>query len=128
MIPFLYFDLRSIVKQFLEIIVESGVIDNCRSGRQYIGIDLTKKQNLLPSAKLNQAITNLKRKDVVTNKEIQNFKDGAWTFLIEMLSKLFERSFLGSVFLKSASIFDPEIINEQSKEKLQEQWKSLLKC
>ena len=34
MFPYLYFDLKDIIKQLLELIVESNVIDACRSGRE----------------------------------------------------------------------------------------------
>ena len=47
MIPYLYFDLKSIVKQLFELIVESNVIDACRSGRELKEINLGDKKSLL---------------------------------------------------------------------------------
>ena len=55
------------------------------------------------------------------------FKKGAQQFVISMLEKLFEKSALVSVVLRSASMFDPSVMWELSKEKLQERWKHLLK-
>ena len=45
-----------------------------------------------------------------------------------MLTKLFERSPLGSLILKSAVIFDPAKLRELLKEKIHDRWKMLLKC
>ena len=47
MIPFLYFDLKAIVKQLLELIVESSVIDAHRSGRELKKINLEDKKSFL---------------------------------------------------------------------------------
>ena len=44
-----------------------------------------------------------------------------------MLAKLFERSPMNSMLLKSTSIFDPVILHDLSKEK-NIKWKMLLKC
>ena len=53
MIPFLYADLKTTVRQLLEIVVVLEVIQACRSGKQYKRIDLKQKINLLPLTKLN---------------------------------------------------------------------------
>ena len=53
MIPFLYADLKTTVRQLLEIVVVLEAIQACRSGKQYKRIDLKQKINLLPLTKLN---------------------------------------------------------------------------
>lgn len=79
---------------------------------------------MLPLTKLNldfavtQVISSLKVSDPVTNKEIQEFKDRAQEFIVEMLSKLFARSSLGSHIFRFANTFDTTSLLELSKEKL----------
>ena len=55
------------------------------------------------------------------------FKEGAQQFVISMLEELFKKSALASFVLHSASMFDPSVMCELLKEKLQERWKHLLK-
>ena len=43
MIPFLYFDLKAIIRNFLNIVIEPVVIEACRSGKQFKEIDLSEK-------------------------------------------------------------------------------------
>ena len=46
MIPYIYFDLKTMLKDLLEIIVEPAVIQKCKTGKQLIEIDLEIKENL----------------------------------------------------------------------------------
>lgn len=39
-----------------------------------------------------QVTSTLKTSDAVTNKDIQEFKEGPQEFIVEMLSKLFDRT------------------------------------
>lgn len=135
MIPYMYFDLKSLVKQLLEMIVDLKVIEDCKSGKQLKDLDLLDETIFLPLNKMSvgfaaeQVIQNLKRSDIVGNFQIKEFYCAAKRFIIEMLSKLFERSPLGSSFiLKAASIFDPSILIQLPKEKSQSRWKDLMKC
>ena len=69
----------------------------------------------------------LKQKNLVTITEINAFKEGAQWFIISMLAKLFEKGPLVSTVLRSASIFDPTLMCDLPKAKLQERWKQLVK-
>ena len=134
MIPYFYFYLKSIIKQLLGIIVEPKIIDSCKTGKQLKDIDLSDKKNLLSLEKMNlgfaveHTIKSLKRLDAVSNLQVNEFKKSAQIFIISMLTKLFERSPMTSILLKSASIFDPMILHDLSKEKILSKWKMLLKC
>ena len=134
MIPNWYFHLKSIIKQILGIIVETKIIDSCKTGKQLKDIDLLDKKNLVPLVKMNlgfaveHAIKRLKRLDAVSNLQVNEFKKSAQIFIISMLTKLFERSPMTSILLKSASIFDPMILDDLFKEKILSKWKMLLKC
>ena len=50
--------------------------------------------------------------DTVTLAEVKEFKVGTQKFIIGVIIKLFERSRLGSIFLRYASIFDPSVLFE----------------
>jgi len=45
MLPYMYFDLRNMVKELLEIIVKPEVIQKCNTGKQLIALDLESKEN-----------------------------------------------------------------------------------
>ena len=53
MIPFLYFDLKAVIRNLLDIVIEPVLIEACDSGKQFKEIDLLKKGNLLPLSKIN---------------------------------------------------------------------------
>ena len=134
MIPYLYFDLKVIVKQLLELIVESNVIDDCRSGRELKEINLDDKKNLLLLEKRNvgfaveHLLKNMKKADLIAISQINDFEREVQKFIRSMLAKLFDRSPLGSLILKSVAIFDSAKLQELPKEKIHDRWKMLLKC
>ena len=133
MIPFIYFDLKDLVIKLLDIIVKPAVINNCKSGKQLKEIDLSNEENLVNVGKINMGfavediIKRLEQQDKVSLSQLKAFKEGAQQFVISMLDKLFEKSALASIVLCSTSMFDPSVMCELSKEKLQERWKHLLK-
>ena len=73
-------------------------------------------------------LKKMKKSDVITISQINDFKREAQKFIRSMLTKLFEKSPLGCLILKSAVIFDPANLRELPKEKIHERWKMLLKC
>ena len=133
MIPFVYFDLKDLVVKLLDIVVKSANIEKCKSGKQLKEIDLSNEANLISFGKINMGfavedvIKTLKLQDKVSVSQVKSFKEEARQFVISMLEKLFQRSSLGSVVLRSASVFNPAVMCELSKEKSQEHWKHLLK-
>ena len=133
MIPYMYFDLKSLVKQLLEMIVEPKVIEECKSGKQLKELDLSDEKIFLPLYKMSigfaakQVIRILKRSDIVGNSQIKEFHCGATQFIIEVLSKLFEKSPLGSLLPKAATIFDPSILIQLPKKISQGRWENLMK-
>lgn len=54
------------------------------------------------------------------------FQKGAMGFIVSMLFKLFQRRTLSSFFLRCVSNFDPNILSDLSKLKLQAHFKYLL--
>ena len=71
-IPFLYFDMKAVIRNF-DIVIEPVVIEDCRSKKQFKEIDFSKKANLLPLSKINfgfaaeKEINTLTKSDVVTD-------------------------------------------------------------
>ena len=124
MIPFLYFGLKAVIRNLLNIVIEPVVIEACRSGKQFKEIDLSKKGNLLPLSKINfdfaveKERNTLAKSGVVTIQLINRFRESARNFVVEMLYKLFERSSLGSTLLRCASVFDPICLLRMTQEKL----------
>ena len=104
-IPFLFFELTAIITCLLEIIVQLEVIESCKCARQPKEINLTDKAKLLPVEKINNCfsvdvvLNKLKRSNAITS-QINELKKGTQLFVITMLSKLFERSPLGSAVLQ----------------------------
>ena len=80
MIPFLYFDLKTVIRNLLYIVIEPVVIEACCSGKQFKEIDLSKKENLLPLSKTNlgfaveKKIKTLKNCNIVTIQQINKFR------------------------------------------------------
>ena len=77
---------------------------------------------------VDHVIRKIKREDVVTLSQINVFRQEARQFITSMLGNFHERSPLGSLFLKSASVLDPLVLHDLPREKIKERWKSLLKC
>ena len=67
------------------------------------------------------------RNDTVTLAEVKEFKVGTKEFIVGMITKLYEKSPLGSNFLRYASIFDLSVLFELERNLLTKHMKSLLK-
>ena len=84
--------------------MEPKIIDSCKTGKQLKDIDLSDKKILLSFEKMNlefafeHTIKSLKRLDAVSNLKVNEFKKGAQIFIISMLTKMFERSPMTSIF------------------------------
>ena len=61
------------------------------------------------------------------NEKISKFRSEAKCFIVVMVSRLLERSPLGSALLKSASVLDPDVLQGNTRDKLISQFKTLLK-
>ena len=110
MIPFAYFDLKDLVIKLLHIAVKPTVINSCKSGKQLKEINSLNEENLISVGKINMGfavediIKRLKQLDKVSLSQLKAFKEGAQQFVISILEKLFEKSALASVVLRSASV------------------------
>ena len=117
----------------LELDAEPNIIESCKTGKKVKEIDLPYKTKLLSLEKFNlgfaveDVIKNLKRRNAVTTSQIKDFSKEAKQFIISVLPKVLGGSPLGSLVLRSASVFDPPVISELSIRHLQERFNRLLK-
>ena len=129
----MYLSLKDLVLKLLEIIVKPIVLQSCSTRCKLRTIDLKSDENLLPLDKINagfavlDAVENLKRKDVVGTSQINNLMKDIRKFIIAMLEKIFEKSVSGSSLVRAATMFNPELLLELSKQKLIYRVKVLLK-
>ncbi|MEO0688534.1 MAG: hypothetical protein AAFY76_26575, partial [Cyanobacteria bacterium J06649_11] len=100
MIPYMYFDLKAMLKSLLEMIVECGAVQKCKSAKQLMNIDLDDKENLLKIEKIE------------TGFSVDN--------------KLIEKNPLGSEFLRSCSFLHPPFLGGRPRATVLERWKSVL--
>lgn len=132
MIPYMYFDLKAMLKSLLEMIVECGAVQKCKSAKQLMNIDLDDKENLLKIEKIetgfsvDSTIKKLRSTDQVTNSQIKKFKEECQEFIIRMINKLIEKSPLGSEFLRSCSFLHPQFLGGRPRATVLERWKSVL--
>ena len=117
MVPFMYYDLKDVVYKFLKIIVKPAVLDSFKVKPQtQKDVDLFKDNNLISAGKLDlgcavdEDISNFKKNHSTnTDEKISEFRSDAKCFHVAMVSKLFERSPLGSALLKSSSVLHTDV-------------------
>ena len=80
--------------------------------------DLCKKENLFNLKDINlgfyvpKIIVKFRQNDTITLAVVKEFKVGTQKSIIGIITKLFERSSLGSNFLRYASTFDTSVLFE----------------
>ena len=129
----MYEDLESLIQSLLDLTVKQDVLSQCKTDIQIKQLDLCNKESLLNLKDINlgfavpNIIAKLRRNDTLTLAEVKEFKVGTQKFIIGMIRKLFERSPLGSNFLRYASIFDLSVLFELERNLLTKCMKSLVK-
>ena len=129
MVPYLYTELKAIIKSLMELIVKPDLLDKCKNGAQLHRVDLTKEENLLPLKEINlgfgvtDKIKNLRKDDTASNAQIRAFVIDAQ---LKILGQMFERSPILSSFVRFATVIDPAVILTLDKRALQNRMKGLL--
>ena len=132
MLPFLYFDLKSLLSTLLKLFIKPSVIAAVKTGSSLINIDISKTSNQILNKDLDVGfaakakLKELRSKDLVSVSQEVKFREEPRTFLTHLVSKLFERAPLDSVVVRSASIFDPKLMIEYSYEKTEKILRKLL--
>ena len=124
MVPFM--------KESMQFVVKPDVVDKGKTREQFQNLDLSDSSNLLSSREIylgfgvDQIIKKLTREDIVTTAQINQFVEGAKSFVIATLLMLLQRSPLSSVVVRCSALFDPKNIILTSKSILQKRLKNLL--
>ena len=132
MIPYLHNDLINLVKKILLLILKPDVVNCCNSIAALRNIDLNEKSNFLKPKDTNlgfgarKCINDLKKSDLVSNKEVTSYLSECITFVTIIVSRLFEKSPLGSVVVRNADAFDPNVIANLEVHELQKRVKQIL--
>ena len=101
-------------------------------GLDLVKIDMTKAENKLPNEEIDlgfgaeSKLNELKRFDLLTASEEKKFREECRTFLTQLVSKLFERTPLTSIVVRSDSIFDTKIFIAYNSDKIEKILKKLL--
>ena len=97
-------------------------------------IDLDRDENLLPLRDMNigfateTLLRELQNKDVITAKQVKDFKEEARMCVVATLKKLIEKIPLASLFVGYVAIFHPATLSlESMREPILKRFKSLLK-
>ena len=104
----------------MQLIVKPDIVANCSSAIDLKCIDLDDKNVIMKPKDMNigfgtrNIITELKRKDVITNTQTANFFTDVTKFIISMVKKLFDKSpleyLLGILYI----IFDTQVIVKEN--------------
>ena len=84
----MYGDLIDMVRNLLQLFMKPDVLNKCTSETVLKELDLKKKDNMLCQRKLNNGfateltITEMVRKDFVTDAEVSEFKKQSLKFLV----------------------------------------------
>ncbi|XP_066910897.1 uncharacterized protein [Clytia hemisphaerica] len=132
MIPFLYFDLKSIVLTLMKLFIKPNCVSGAKTGMQLCGIDLENESNQINLKDIGlgfaaeEELEKLKTADLVTATKESSFFKEVRTFLISLIKKLLTKTPLTSVVVRFASIFDPSIIISTPTDKIEKNLKKLL--
>ena len=132
MVPYMYQDLLKLLRKLMQSIVKAGIVVNCSLAIDLKCIDLDDKNVIMKPKDMNigfgtrNIITELKRKDVITNTQTANFFTDVTKFIISMVKKLFDKSPLEYSVLRNSVIFDPQFLVNENASLLQNKLKRLL--
>lgn len=107
MVPFMYQDLKALIKNLLKSKANKGfkasVIEKCNSGAQMAELDLSDSSILLDAKNIEngfaveEIVQKLIRKDLVTNSQLTKFWEDSRALAVSILSSLFQK--LPNIFL-----------------------------
>ena len=113
MLPYMYDDLKELVRNVLQLYVKYEVIEKCKAASDYKQINLSEKSKIVNKSKLNigraadVTIAKMKHQDIASKSEIDTYKQECLSFLLSTTKKLFEKTPLGSSIMRHASCLNP---------------------
>ena len=132
MLPYLYTDLVDLFKSVLKLIIKDQLVENCWSGNQLTKIDFErgnifkKNRDAIIGFSTESVLSDLKKKVLVKDSNIQNFYDNVRKRVVITIKKMSERCPFQSAVARNVVIFSPEIMLENTERNLQKKFKSLL--
>ena len=114
----MYSDIVKLIRSLMQNVVKHDVIDGCMSGKDLQKIDLDKENVYKKKKEFNLGfaaennLRHLVKKEVVTN-----FLDYVRSCVV-VIFKMFEKSPIGAVVVRNASVFNPDSIFVTKKEDL----------
>ena len=120
MILFLHDDLQKLLKELLGLTIKSEVIDSCKDdSKVLLKIDLRDVKNHIKKKDMHvgfatlQELQSLRRKDLVSQVDVNKFRVEVKEFVVVLLEKMFCKNPISYNFVKYASIFDPKVLLSQ---------------
>ena len=113
MLPYIYDDIKELVRNVLQLVVKYEVIEKCKTPSAYQQIDLPGKSNILSKSKFNIGraaditIAEMKQKDMVTKYQLDTFKQVCLLFPLATTRTLLDKTKLGSFIMHYASCRNP---------------------
>ena len=86
MLPYMYDDLKELVRNVLQLYTKDEVIEKCKTVSDYKQINLSEKSNIVSKSKLNIGcaaditITKMKHQDIASKSEIDTNKNAYHSF------------------------------------------------
>ena len=96
MLPFMYRDLKNLVKSLLKIIIKPEQLEKSKNGAELKNLNLDNQPPHLPLKNMEifcgaaSIISNLRKKDIVFNQKTKLLKEEVQSLLIAVLKKIFE--------------------------------------
>ena len=125
MIPCMYNDLQKLLRKLILLIVNPDLLQNCKSAANMKNLDVSDESNLLKLKDINtgfasssSTLKELKRKDLITNGQIDYFFNDVMLFICSTVQKLLEKSPIFSNIVCNSLVFDPQILVNENIEEL----------
>ena len=115
----------------MSFIVKPDIMIKCINGTDVKITYLSNKDNFVEPKDMNvgfsttAVIADLRKKDLVTKKQIADFFSDVITFLVSLIEKMFERCPISYSVVRYASIFDPKEMISVDAELLQSKLKKV---
>ena len=102
MTHFIYTELKSLIKNILQIVIIADVFEKCMSGLEMVKIDLKKIENFhLSDTEIRQ---ELRRNGSITIQQVKKIKEKSQQFILNVLKK-YSREVLLNLILLELQLF-----------------------
>ena len=133
LVLFMYFDMKNLVTAIMKLFVKQDKIKDCKTASDLLEFPLASSKGHCQDKEVSlgfateNSLSELKKSDQAEGGKIKSFIGECRQFLITLLKKIFERSPLGSPFIRAVHILDPITMASYSTSVNQNCMKSLLR-